>query len=346
MEESKSKLNFQKKIWITVAIIAFVLILLWVVKATFSVLLLVFAGALIAVFLQALAGLARKYFKSSEKWSIALAVVVTFLLAFGTFWLIGAKIQTQTSELIETIPSTIEAAKGQLNQSSFGKLILERSTSEAASSKLTGFGQQFFTSTFGVLGDLYVILFIGIFFALSPTTYIEGFTVLLPLKAQSKGKEVLLQLGEDLKNWLKGKLFSMVVVGILTAIGLAILGIKLWLVLAIIAGLISFIPNFGPVIAVIPAVLIALLESPETALYVVGLYIFIQFLESNFITPFVQEKMISLPPAMILIVQLLMGTLTGGWGLILATPLAVVVMVLVKKLYLEQRNRTEFSVEH
>jgi predicted PurR-regulated permease PerM len=333
-----STTDFQKKVWIASAIVSFFVLLIWMIKITFSVILLVFAGILLAVFLQAFASLAQKYFKMSENWSIGTSIMFTFLLTLGLFFLIGAKIQTQTAELVDTIPSTIEAAKNQLSQSDVGNMILNQSTSDATIKKLKAFGEQFFTSTFGVLGDLYVILFIGIFLAIAPQTYKQGFVLLIPEAGQSKAIDLLNKMGLNLKNWMKGKLFSMLVVGIFTAIGLALLGIKLWLVLAILAGLISFIPNFGPVIALIPAVLIALLDGPDKALMVIGLYVLIQFLESNFITPLVQQKMINLPPAMILTVQLFMGSLTGGWGLILATPIAVIVIILVQNLYIKKET--------
>lgn len=92
-------------------------------------------------------------------------------------------------------------------------------------------------------------------------------------------------------------------------------------------------------IALIPAVLVALMQSPETAVLVVGLYILIQFIESNFITTLVQQKLLNMPPAIIIIAQLLMGALTGGWGLVLATPLTVIVIILVQELYLKNRSR-------
>ena len=112
----------------------------------------------------------------------------------------------------------------------------------------------------------------------------------------------------------------------------------MWLALAIIAGLLNFIPNFGPLIAMIPAVLIGLMDSSTTALLVAGLYILIQVLESNFITPMVQQKLVSIPPALIIIAQLLISPLTGAWGLVLATPLMVIIIVLVKELYINTRE--------
>jgi predicted PurR-regulated permease PerM len=166
-----------------------------------------------------------------------------------------------------------------------------------------------------VFGDIYVVLFLGIFFTVSPGVYKKGMVELIPKKGQKKGEDVLNKLGDSLKKWLKGKIFSMTVVMILTGIGLSILGVPMWLALAIIAGILNFIPNFGPLIAMIPAVLVALMQSPVTAAIVAGMYIVIQVVESNFITPMVQQKLISIPPALIIMAQLLISPLTGGWGL-------------------------------
>ncbi|MEO6583373.1 MAG: AI-2E family transporter, partial [Ferruginibacter sp.] len=184
----------------------------------------------------------------------------------------------------------------------------------------------------------YVILFLGIFFTVSPNVYKKGIVHLIPKKGQKKGEDILNKLGSNLKKWLKGKFFAMFVVFILTSIGLLILGIPLWLVLALIAGLLNFIPNFGPIIAMIPAVLIALMQGPSTAAIVAGMYILIQVIESNFITPMVQQKLISIPPALIISAQLLISPLTGGWGLVLATPLMLIIMILVQELYIKENT--------
>jgi predicted PurR-regulated permease PerM len=130
----------------------------------------------------------------------------------------------------------------------------------------------------------------------------------------------------------------MFVVFILTAIGLLIIGLPMWLVLALIAGILSFIPNFGPLIAVIPAVLVALLQGPETAAIVAGLYVLVQLIESNVITPKVQEKLINIPPALLIIAQMLVAPLTGGWGLLLATPMMIIIIVFVEELYIKKQN--------
>jgi predicted PurR-regulated permease PerM len=259
-------------------------------------------------------------------------VIVTLI------YLIGSRVESQIAELSKTLPKTIENVKVQLKDSPFGAKIMEKISSEESIKKMQEFASQFFQSTFGIFGDIYVILFIGIFFTISPKTYLSGIIQLVPKKGKPKANEVLNKLGVQLLNWLKGKLFSMLIVFILTAIGLAIIGIPLWLVLALIAGLISFIPNFGPLIALLPAVLIALMEGPVTAAIVAGLYVFIQFVESNFITTLVQKKLLNMPPALIIIAQLLMGALIGGWGLVLATPVTVIIIVIVQELYVNNQK--------
>jgi predicted PurR-regulated permease PerM len=128
----------------------------------------------------------------------------------------------------------------------------------------------------------------------------------------------------------------MLLVATLTAIGLFILGVPMALTLALIAGILNFIPNFGPLIAIIPAALIAFMQGPATALFVIGLYIVVQILESSIITPQIQKKMINMPPALIIIAQLVMGIFAGVLGLVLATPIVAVVIVLINELYVKK----------
>lgn len=335
---SSNGINFQKKVWTTAAIFAFTVIVLLLIKSTFNVLLLVLAGSLIAIFFRALSSKVERKTNWKESICVAISIISTLLILIAIFWLIGAKVQEQMVELANTLPKTVDMAKDRLNESNTGKKVLEELFSGKSMEKAQGFLQQFFQSTFGVLGDVYVVLFIGIFFTISPKTYTNGIVQIVPEKGQNKAMQVLERLGGQLRKWLKGKLFSMSVVFILTAIGLAIIGIPLWLALAFLAGLISFIPNFGPLLALIPAVLIALMESPKTALLVLGLYILIQFIESNFITTAIQKKLINMPPALILIAQLFMGVLTGPWGLVLATPVTLILIVLVQELYINNRS--------
>jgi predicted PurR-regulated permease PerM len=339
MEENNGvELSYQKKVWIKGGIYALIVIVILLFKATFSVFLLILAGALIAIFFHGLSGLICRKTKWKQGICLAIAVIGIVVLTAGLLWLMGAKIQAQVATLSDTLPSTIENAKAQLGQNSIGKKIVEKASAPETMEKAKALASTFFKTTFGVFGDIYVVLFLGIFFTVSPGVYKKGMVQLIPKKGQRKGEDILNKLNDNLKKWLKGKFFAMLVVFILTSIGLLILGTPLWLVLALIAGLLNFIPNFGPLIAMIPAVLVGLMQGPATAAIIAGMYILIQVVESNFITPMVQQKLVSIPPALIISAQLLISPLTGGWGLVLATPLMLITMILVQELYIKERK--------
>jgi predicted PurR-regulated permease PerM len=341
MNQSKTdrrEYSFIQKTWIAGGIFAFIIVLLLLLKATFSVLLLVLAGSLIAVFFRGLSGLIQRKTKWKEGICLAISIIGTILLIVLLFWLIGAKVQSQVDELSQKLPKTIEKVKSQFDQSSTAGDLIQKISSSGSQQKLRSVAQTLLSSTFGVLGDIYVVLFIGIFFTVSPKIYKEGMIKLVPAAGRDEAKNVLDKIGGNLKKWLKGKLFAMLVVFVLTSIGLVIIGVPMWLALALIAGILNFIPNFGPLIALIPAVLVAFLQGPTTAIWVAALYIAVQVAESNFITPLVQQRLISIPPALIIIAQLLMAPLTGGWGLVLATPLMVILIVLVQELYIKRQS--------
>jgi predicted PurR-regulated permease PerM len=337
---SSVELTFQKRVWIAVSIFAFVTVLLLFIYASFNAFLLVLAGILIAVYFRGLASAIKRKTKWKESVCLGISIFSTILILVGLFWLIGAKVQEQFAELVEMLPQTIEKVKEKLSASSIGKLVTDEASSEEAMDKAKEFMPEFFKSTFGVFGDLYVVFFIGIFFTVSPYVYINGFVQLVPVKGQNKAFQLFDILGGQLAQWLKGTFLSMFIVFILTSIGLAIIGMPLWLVLGLLAGLICFIPNFGPLLSMIPAILVALSQSPQLALWVIGLYLIIQFVESNFITTAIQKKMINMPPALILIAQLFMGVLTGLWGLIMATPLTLIMIILVEELYIKEREKS------
>src|SRR5690606_15710266 len=338
-DENEAKTySYIKKVWITNGIVSLTAVSLLLLEATFNVFLLIFAGILIAVFFRGLSGLIQRKTAWNEKVCVGISIAGSLALVVGFFWLIGAQIQTQIAELAETLPKTIENAKSRLEGTPIGDRIIDRAASDESIKSVQQFAGGFFRSTFGVFGDLYVLFFVGIFLTLAPATYINGVVELVPTKGQKKARRIFQELGEQLRNWLKGTLMSMFVVFVLTAIGLFILGIPLWLVLALLAGLLSFIPNFGPILALIPAVLVGFMQSPQTAFWVIGIYMFIQFVESNFITTLIQQKMVNMGPALIISAQMILGALTGSWGLILSTPLTVVVMVLVRQLYIEERD--------
>ena len=328
---------FTRKVWITMGIITIIVLLIFILKAAFNVLLMVFAGSLMAIYFHGLANLLERKIRLSHRWCVLIGVLVTLLLVGFLFSFLGAKISTQVSELSKDIPAILQDLRQRLSGSEVGRKVLYY-FSDGNSSKMVSSFQDVFRTSFGIVGDVYIILFIGIFFTVNPRLYREGIIKLVPKAGKERARAVMKRLDFTLKGWLKGMLLAMFFISILTFIGLSIIGVPMGLALAFLAGLLNFIPNFGPLIAMIPAVLIGFTESVNTALVIALLYILIQTIESNVITPTIQNVMIKIPPALIIISQVLFGTLTGGLGIILATPLLVVIIVVVDELYVKQQN--------
>jgi predicted PurR-regulated permease PerM len=342
MENEKDQLNyFRKKTWIVISTAALVILLIWIFKEVFNVMLLLLAGALVALYFRGLARLIQKAADMSDGLALSISIIGSLALLGGFFYIAGNSIQQQAEQIRESLPPALDNMREQLNRSSLGRTIVERVEAGDNREKLMSLAQSIFRSSFGIIGDIYIVLFLAIFFTVSPKPYVHGFVKLIPPPSKPKARKVIERLGYSLKRWLKGQIFAMFAVFIMTAIGLVIMGVPMWLILSLSAGLLNFIPNFGPLIAMIPAVLVGFLIGPGTALMVAGLYITVQLIESSLVTPQIQKKMIKVPPALIIIAQLFMGVLTGGWGLLLATPLMVVLIILVQELYIDKMKYEE-----
>ncbi len=333
-----TSLTFTKKVWTVCSIVALFAFLLWFFMLTFDVFLLILAGILIALFFHGLAGMIQGKLHLSQKASLLVSVILTFIVIISVSWFMGSTIQFQISQLAKTLPSTINNAKQQLAASSLGQKLLEKTSSDKVSEQAYAFFSKFFNGTFGVVTDTYVVLFLGLFFTVAPKTYINGFLMLMPSKAKREAKYTLDRIGFTLTKWLKGQIFAMVAIALLKGIALTILGIPMAIALALIAGILNFIPNFGPLLSMIPAILIALTQGVNKAIIVAVVYLLLQIVEGNIITPSIQQKLIKMPAALTIVAQLFMGILSGGWGLILATPLVAILIVVVQETYVKKIN--------
>lgn len=320
------------------AVVAAIALLIWVLSALLDVVLLVFAGALLGLCLHGIGGwLARRTHLPERLWVAAFCLL--FLgLAVLTGWLAAPSVANQVDALTEALPRAFEKATEPLDRHRWGRTLLERARHPGEMivrrETWSNAGGVLF-ATLGVGGSLVVFLFIGLYTGFDPGSYRRGFLRLIPDHRRERVAEITSSIAHTLQMWMVGKLLSMTVVGIATWIGLALLDIPLALLLALLAALLTFIPNFGPVLSAIPAILLALLQGPTKALWVAGLYIGIQTVESYLFTPLLQRKMVALPPALTIVAQLVMGTVAGGLGVIVATPLTAALLVLVKEAYVK-----------
>jgi predicted PurR-regulated permease PerM len=179
-----------------------------------------------------------------------------------------------------------------------------------------------------------IIVFLGIYLAAQPKLYVDGLAGLFPRGMRRRICEVLTELGETLKWWLIAQGIDMFIIGTATAVGLWALRVPLALTLGVLAALFNFIPNFGPIISYVPAVLLALVDSPEKAVYVTILYIVLQNVEGYLLLPLLQRGAVDTPPAILIASQVLLTLLVGGLGLALSAPLTACALIVVKMLYI------------
>jgi predicted PurR-regulated permease PerM len=248
-------------------------------------------------------------------------------------------VSNQFEQLAENLPRSLERLREYIPIPAWSQALTSR-LSEAdqrvsTDSNLFSGITAMFSTTRGMWTNLVIILTVGVYTAAAPHTYIHGFIHWIPSSKQARMQHILDELHETLQRWLVGTAISMGAIALLTTLGLWLLDVPLALILGLLAGLLEFIPFIGPLLSVVPAALLGLLDSPTTALYVILLYLAIQQLEGLILMPLIQQRAIHLPPALIITAQLVIGVLVGGIGLLFATPLTAVAVVLIKSLYVE-----------
>lgn len=344
MSESTSEDNtFLRRAATVIAIVTATILLLAFVYFASEVLLLIFAAALVAIFLRGLADLLKPYSKLGDGWRVLIVTGLLIGAIAGAVALLAPSVAEQGKLLRTKIPESVQKASEFLSQYSWGRTIIDNilhpddllNSVNVSVADVVSNVSGYFSSTIGVIGNIAIIALLGLYFASEPRLYSSGIVKLFPTGKRGRANEVVHATYETLRWWLIGKAGSMLFIGVLTWIGLSILGVPLALTLGLIAGLLSFIPNFGPIISAIPALLLAFIDSPISALYVLGLYVGIQVVESNIVTPLIERETVELPPALTVVFQIVLGGMTGGMGLILATPLLAMIVVLVKMVYIE-----------
>lgn len=336
-----SERTFAQKVFVTVGIVFLAALFLALVYFTIDILLLIFSAILIAIFLRGLAIPISVRFGFAEGWAVLGVSAVLVLILLGAVALLTPSVAEQIQILRIKLPESARQASDYVATFSWGQaLIRQMPSADSVMEKIdtakliTGVGGVF-SSTVGAIGNFFIVILLAVYLAAEPRVYSSGIVRLFPLTSRARASEVFESMGETLRWWLIGKIGSMVFIGVLTWIGLSIIGVPLALTLGLIAGLLSFIPNFGPIISALPALLLAFINSPVTVLYVLGLYVGVQLIESNLVTPFIERKTVELPPALTIVFQLIFGVMLGALGLVLATPLLAVVMVAVQMVYLE-----------
>ncbi|MGG6295879.1 AI-2E family transporter [Leptolyngbya sp. AN02str] len=329
--------QYFQRVLITVGVVIAVFGLVWLLWTIANMLLLVFLGILMAIALRTSAKPLARYTPLSHKGAV-IVVLLTALVALGLggFFFIP-EVLNQTDQLVDTLAVAWDQMDAFISQT-LGDSPLERIWGDQQSlpgpnliARLTGT----FANTLGILANVLFIVFTGVFLAIEPRLYRKGVITLIPPNGRQRAQEVISQIVDGLQAWLLGQLIAMVTIGTVVAIGLMLLNVPLAIPLGVVSGLLEFIPIVGSLLSAVPAVLIAFTQGIPKALYVALFFFVAQQIEGNILTPIVQQKTVSLPPALTLSAVLIMGFLFGPMGVLVATPMAAVVYILVKLLYVE-----------
>jgi predicted PurR-regulated permease PerM len=304
--------------------------LLWEVR---TVLALLFGAVLVATIFRAIGDVLHARLRLPAR----IAVMISVLLIAGVIalvaWLVGSQVAAQSQQLAETLPRAAQMIDDNLAGLGFGHPV-GQSIEHVKNGGLIGSNLKGFLSSASLsVASFLIVFFGGVFLAAQPRLYGIGAIKLIPPERRALVGEAMKESGRALRLWLKGQLWAMIVIFVMTWAGLWLLGVPSALVLALISGVLEFIPYAGAISSSIPAIMVALVQGPELALWVIGLYVVVHHIEAYLVQPVIQQFAVEIPAVITLFALLAFGLLFGFLGVLLAAPLAVVTYVMVKRLY-------------
>lgn len=317
----------------TLAAIGIAAVLVW--KLAY-VLLLLFCAALIATILRGLADKLAEKLHASPRQMLAVVAIGLTILICGTIYWIGPRVAGQASDLFSRLATELQQFRDQYGNTPIGHALSSRLANPAGLENKAGtYAFSIASSTLTIVTDLFVVVVMSLYLALAARMYLDGTVRLFPQRHRALARSVLEEMAHALRRWLLGQAIDMVAVGGLSAVGLYFLGVPVPFALALLAGLLTIVPYFGAIAAGVPGVLVALTQSWEAAVWVVLIFLCCHMIEGYIIAPIVQRRMVEMPPAVVLGSMTIAAALFGPMGIVLGTPLAVVAMILVRRVYIE-----------
>lgn len=324
-----------------VLLVSFAVVAVWAAYKARQVMLLAIAGLVIGV---ALGGSARKlsqcisWAKPQRRYPLALWLIsiasLTLVLLGGYY--VGPRVAEDIRQLNTEIPKAIEVVKNSAPIQAYldnGARGLSNEQVKRLTGALTTAAGTLFTGMIYTTTSFALVVFVGIFAAAQPKLYVGVISSIFPYRLRKDCSDTIHACLMALWNWLMGQGLAMLIIGALSTTGLWLIDVRYALTLGILAGLFQFVPYVGPIISAVPALIVAITMSPQTVLWVALLYLGIQFIEGNFITPMVMQEKANLPPLVTLLSTVLFAAIFGLLGAIVATPLAVILMTLKQEIY-------------
>lgn len=342
-----SEAQYARRVLIAAGIGLLFVALLLVLGYIAHMLLVIFAGILLAIVVDGAARRLREWTGIPRKIDVFVVVLGTLALLGAVSWYSGPQLAEQFGQLAQRIPEAFQEGRGWLAEQEWGEGLVDRFEDGEAidAGAVLGGVTGVFASVIGVVVSILVITFLTVYLAYEPGTYRDAVLKLVPAERRDRGREIFADIGAALRLWMIGQLGAMAVVGTLVGLALWIAGFPGSLALGVIAGILTFVPIVGPLLAGIPGVIVGVAEMGLTGgLIAVIIYTGAEAVESYLATPLFQKSVVRLPPAAVLGAQLVMGVLFGLMGIFLSTPLLVVAIVAVQTLYVEDVLGEEVEV--
>jgi predicted PurR-regulated permease PerM len=324
---ARSRREYALRVVVTIAIIA-AAYALW--RLT-ELILLLFAALLFAILFRSLADAVARRVPLSPGWSLGLVILLLVVLGIASFSLFGDDLQRQLALLVSNLPAAWQSFQLRLSSLGIGQSELgwlsRHLSFEAGLNQLARLAGELT----GLAAGLLLAVIGGVYLAAQPDLYRRGLLSFAPRSRRAEMQATLHELGVALRYWLVGQLTTMVIVGVLTGLGAALIGLPSAAALGLIAAFLEFVPYLGPIATAVPALLLALTLGIDAALGTLVMLIVVQQLEGYVLTPLIQRRVVLLPPALTLFSLFGMGALFGVLGVLLATPLTVCLFVLVRR---------------
>jgi predicted PurR-regulated permease PerM len=321
---------------LVIVIIVALAVALWQLT---DILVLLFGAILLAIGLCAAARLVSRHTGIRRSFALACVFLLGLCIVSTALWVFGSTVAAQLDEVIQVAPAGFKLFMAWMTSHPYGRQLLDQLRG-ANVVGATGWATSMFTAVAGLitraLSYAVIALFVAIYLAAQPERYRDLCLRLVPPAHRPIAEHLFGMTGRVLQRWLVGQLVVMVTIGVLTGIGLWLMGIEAAFALGLMGGLLCFIPFVGAILAAIPATLVALTQGPIYAALVICMYVGVHFIEGNFITPMVQAEATSFPPVLAILSTVAFSVLFGPLGVLLAAPLTLFLMAAVEVLYVQK----------
>lgn len=288
-------------------------------------LLLLFAGVLFGLLLDALASAGERWLGLGRKGALASAVGLIAIVLTTVGLLVVPTAVDQGSQLVQELPSSLQ------------RLRLDSGWVDQVAGQLGGLAKpalRWGWAALSALGAVVVIAFVGLYVAARPREYRAGFVRLFSPRHRARVEEVLCHAARQLRSWMLAAGVAMATAGVLTGVGLWLLGAPFPLALGVVAGMLEIVPNVGPLAAGALAVLLSLTgEEGPRWWHVVLMLLAVQTFQSYVVQPLTQRRLVDVPPALGIGAIVLLGWVLGPLGVLVGIPLLLVARILVKVLW-------------